>query len=152
MKNEDKNILLQNLCSLLPYGVKVKVKHYEGIFELRSIHENGTVYLSGDTVNIEDYFENCKPYLFPLSNMTEKQRIELYKVLGLGYQSHYHLSKEWEDFNDSIDNNNLFLHASWISDLNKMFNWLLKNKFDIFGLLSKWLAEDATDKKIYLKD
>lgn len=93
--------------------------------------------------------DNIRPYLFPLSSMTDGQRIELYKALGLGYQSHYHLSEEWEHFNNSINNNDLFIPASWVSDINKMYNYLDKNHFDYRGLIEKGLAIDATDKNIY---
>ena len=149
MEQEDKELLLKDLCARLPYGVKCK---YFDCCE--GDYDEGTIcgferqeYIQIDGVCI--YIEDVKPYLFPLSSMTEEQRIELYKVLGWGYESHYHLSKEWEDFNESIDNNGLFLPASWVSELNKMYNWLNKNHFDYRGLIPMGLANDATGLNIY---
>ena len=150
MTQEDKELLLKDLCARLPYGVKMNhIADDEHSPKTLIGVAKDMITLEGlggyECVDVEDY----KPYLFPLSSMTEAQRIELYKVLGLGYESHYYLSKEWEDFNNSIDNNGLFLHASWVSDLNKMYNWLNKNNFDYQGLIPMELAIDATGLNIY---
>lgn len=163
MTQEDKELLIKDLCCRLPYRVKAYIKnwskldhkYYEGIYTVESVEpslndiyastENGSV---GVVLGHTDYI--IKPYLFPLSSMTGEQRIELYKVLGCGYESHYHLSKEWEDFNNSIDNNDLFIPSTWVSDINKMYNWLNKNHFDYRGLIPMGLAEDASGKNIYL--
>lgn len=141
MNKEQKELLLQDLCGRLPYGVKVKVKHYEGIFELRSIHENGTVYLSGETVNIEDYFENCKPYLFPLSSMTEEQKKEFFDGTPLELD-------KYGDVSVKIDSDRNYLYTDLEIYL-EVINRLLKNHFDIYGLIPMGLAENATDKNIY---
>lgn len=156
MTQENKELLLQDLCARLPYGVVIQEKcvEYDETFlpnkevdRLINIdaHANSLMTNSGSLY----YLDEVKPYLFPLSSMTEEQRIELYKVLGWGYESHYHLSKEWGDFNDSIDNNDLFLPASWVSDLNKMYNWFNKKHFDYRGLIPMGLAIDATGLNIY---
>lgn len=152
MKQEDKELLLKDLCARLPYGVKVNVIYSnENASSFRQrVCVKGDNELNTDIIGLYQRDEiDIRPYLFPLSSMTEAQRIELYKVLGLGYESHYHLSKEWEDFNNSIDNNGLFLPASWVSDLNKMYNWLNKNNFDYQGLIPMELAIDATGLNIY---
>lgn len=143
-----KHLLIKDLCCRLPYGVKVQAFDYDGIETIETLYQiDSDGYTS--TIECDTLKHTHKPYLFPLSSMTGEQRIELYKVLGLGYESHYHLSKEWEDFNNSIDNNGLFLPASWVSDLNKMYNWLNKNHFDYQGLIPMKLANDATGLNIY---
>lgn len=147
MTQEDKELLLKDLSSRLPYGVKVN-NEIQGNFTVYGICEN-FIYGRSEVCHIDFAVEKIKPYLFPLSSMTDRQRIELYKALGAGYQSHYHLSKEWEDFNNSIDNNDLFLPASWCSDLNKMYNYLNKNHFDYRELIYIGLAIDATGLNIY---
>lgn len=157
MTQEQKDLLLKDLCARLPYGVKCQVQEDEFTYigtlcRLEVDSKNGnlldfTESMSG--LDCQVYLSEVKPYLFPLSSMTEEQRIELYKVLGWGYESHYHLSKEWEDFNESIDNNGLFLPASWVSELNKMYNWLNKNHLDYRGLIPMGLALDATGLNIY---
>lgn len=149
---QDKELLLKDLCARLPYGVKIAMP---GLWDSSKITiEPLEEIFKGDDgvfrVNGNGYcIEYIKPYLYPLSSMTEEQRLALYKALGLGYESHYHLSKEWEDFNNSINNNDLFLPASWVRDLNKMYNYLNKNHFDYRGFIPMGLAIDATGKNIY---
>lgn len=73
-------MLIRDLCARLPYGVKVKVKHYEGVWKLLAIYTNGTTYITRDIgYPIETYFEDCKPYLFPLSSITKEQLFEVQK-------------------------------------------------------------------------
>ena len=77
MTQEQKDLLLKDLCARLPYGVKVKVKYYDDDWKLLAIYTNGTTYATRDIGHpIETYFEDCKPYLFPLSSMTEEQKQE----------------------------------------------------------------------------
>lgn len=155
MTQENKDLLLKDLCGRQMYNVKCKVFGDANPYTLSGVLHNkpySQLYFEELDWKECDGFvgvEYCKPYLFPLSSMTNEQRIELYKALGWGYESHYHLSKEWEDFNDSIDNNDLFLPASWVSDLNKMYNWLHKNHFDYRGLVPMGLANDSTGLNIY---
>lgn len=72
MKQEDKELLLKDICARLPYGVKIqvndKIETVEGINILDNIVEFGT-YMACD-------IEEVKPYLFPLSSMTEEQKEE----------------------------------------------------------------------------
>ena len=73
---------------------------------------------------IRDGFGEFKPYLFPLSSMTEKQKKEYqYITERWMYDSSYSIS-------DSTD-------------------WLNKNHFDYRGLIEKGLAIDATGLNIY---
>ena len=67
---------------------------------------------------------DCKPYLFPLSSMTEAQKQEYqYITERWMYDSSYSIS-------DSTD-------------------WLNKNHFDYRGLIESELAIDATNLNIY---
>ena len=68
MKQEDKELLLQDLSARLPYGVKVK-------FNNINILSLGTHTRVGEYVT--DVIEPCKPYLFPMSSMTKEQKKEL---------------------------------------------------------------------------
>lgn len=140
MKQEDKDLLLKDLCSRLPYGVKAYIKnwskldrkYYEGVYTVGSVYpsinniygytENGSVEV---ILGYSDYF--IKPYLFPLSSMTEEQDKEFALL-----QTNVHTSG--------------FLFASDCSD---MINWLNKNHFDYRGLIPMGLALDATGLNIY---
>lgn len=78
MTEKDKELLLQDLCGRLPYGVICKTSKGNG--HLCSI--NQTIFGIEYGINIKaterDYFndrkEIIKPYLRPLSSMTEEER------------------------------------------------------------------------------
>lgn len=128
-KGLDKELLLKDLCSRLPYGVKVKIKYYDDAWQLLAIYTNGTIYAARDIeYPIETYFEDCKPYLLPLSSMTGVQKKEYNNLCetildDLGYPTSFNTG-------DSLD-------------------WLNKNMFDWRGLIPMGLAIDATGKNIY---
>ena len=123
MTQEDKELLLKDLCARVPYGVKV-----ESVFintDLKKRKSCGIeVFDATCILMIRDGFGEFKPYLFPLSSMTEEQKNE--------YQ---YITERW--MNDS---------AYSISDST---DWLNKNHFDYRGLIEKGLAIDATGKNIY---
>ena len=128
MKNEDKQLLLQDLCSRLPYGVKVS--YYGSSEECECVDVVEGIYSNGEVI-VGQYglpIESVKPYLFPLSSMTEEQKI----IYG--------------DFCYAV------IHSlAWDmqTELNDLIDWFNKNHFDYRGLIEKGLAIDATDKNIY---
>lgn len=85
MTQEQKDLLLKDLCARLPYGVKVQGYSYEDDVEtietLREIDSDG--YMS--TLECETLKHIAKPYLFPLSSMTEEQKIELTCIIDSDY-------------------------------------------------------------------
>lgn len=125
MKEEDKNLLLIDLCGRLPYGVKVEAETWledEGEFayvpdKVYSINSDGYI------VHGYDEVYECKPYLFPLSSMTEEQK---------------------EEFDRLYTYDALIINPQW-----ELIDWLNKNHFDYRGLIEKGLAIDATNKNIY---
>lgn len=75
MTEQDKKLLLVDLCARLPYGVKVQGNE-KYISEIDSIKKKyGIVYL----INIDKslLIEQIKPYLRPMSSMTEEERVEM---------------------------------------------------------------------------
>ena len=123
MTYEDKELLLKDLCTRLPYGVKV-----ESVFintDAKKRKPRGIeVFDATCILMIRDGFGEFKPYLFPLSSMTDKQKNE--------YQ---YITERW--MNDP---------AYSISD---SIDWLNENHFDYRGLIEKGLAIDATGTDIY---
>ena len=89
---EEKELLLKDLCARLPYGVKLQqVCQPDTAFELYSIDTNSLTLMfwkyKGESLMIGDcgkpirYGElKYKPYLRPMSSMTEDETIELYKA------------------------------------------------------------------------
>ena len=72
MTQEDKELLLKDLCARLPYGVNYHFGGYDGCDYTMSKVGLSAV---GDNLSIDD----IKPYLFPLSSMTEEQKKNLIK-------------------------------------------------------------------------
>ena len=140
MKQEQKELLLKDLCARLPYGVKVKVKYYDNIWDLLAIYTNGTTYTIRDVgYPIETYFEDCKPYLFPLSSMTEEQEEELKNI----YYSFNGMFQYTERIFDKIPFSKMKYFPYQIEEF---FN---RNQFDYRGLIPMGLAIDASGKNIY---
>jgi hypothetical protein len=126
----------------LPYGVKVQIDLQSDIYppitcKVCSIEyaEPESAFIgvetSPDTYNEFREFL-CKPYLFPMSSMTEEQRVEAFTLLN---NCDYY----------TIDNTIKWLDNHPI----KFFDWCDKNHFDYRGLIPMGLAIDATDKNIY---
>lgn len=125
----DKDLLLKDLCVRLPYGVKIRVNNkietVEGINILDNIVEFGT-YMACD-------IEEVKPYLFPLSSMTEEQR------------------EEFNSFFTSVPyyGNNDHEHVVPYYFVELLIEFFHKNHIDNNGLIEKGLALDATGLNIY---
>lgn len=123
MTQEDKELLLIDICARLPYGVKIELTWWvmdEGTYVNVTLEPEHIEQL----LNYENYITEIKPYLFPLSSMTEEQKKEYqYITERWMYDSSYSIS-------DSID-------------------WLNKNHFDYRGLIPMGLAIDATNLSIY---
>ena len=113
MTQEDKELLLKDLCARLPYGVIIQIKDWAVLdAELKIGHIN--------RLQINDV--ELKPYLFPMSSMTDEQY------------------KEYWELEHSDNMEHLSIPA---------LDWLNKNHFDYRGLIEKGLAIDATNLNIY---
>lgn len=147
MTEEDKDLLLKDICSRLKYGVKIQTPSdcwtsEEDICELKEIFKGDDgLFRIGDVGSLIEY---SKPYLFPLSSMTEEQKREISKrynyhnYFGLCIEITYHSEGYWD--NDTSCNLQDYL---WLED------WYNKNHFDYRGLIEKGLAIDATNLNIY---
>lgn len=83
MTQEDKDLLLNDLCARLPYGVKVN-NEIHGDFKIYGICEN-FVFGRNEVCHMDFDVEKIKPYLFPLSSMTEEQKKELTCIIDSDY-------------------------------------------------------------------
>ena len=139
MTQEDKELLLKDLCARLPYGVKAKVLD-ESVLQYDYTAEEGGVINGIENLNDGLFVIKCsedgyvlsydefKPYLRPMSSMTEEEQRTL----------------------DSMCNGvEMVSRLSGLKMFDKAFNWLEENHFDYRGLIEKGLAIDATGKKIY---
>lgn len=83
MKQEEKDLLLRDICGRLPYGVKCKYYDCcEGDYDEGTIcgfERQEWMQIDGKCIHIEE----VKPYLFPVSNMSEEQKKEFNQVIEL---------------------------------------------------------------------
>ena len=126
MTQKDKELLLKDLCARLPYETLVYAQNANDWYD----DEISTQVLS-DAIN-EDYV--IKPYLFPLSSMTEEQYEELWKELD-------------KDRRETLDRANTGQKCA--NPYTNVTDWYNKNHFDYRGLIEKGLAIDATGLNIY---
>lgn len=159
MTTEEKELLLKDLSARLPYGVKCC---YDGD-QIGVIYQmsHRTVTLYGD-VNKSSVGKGCfrdrkieeiKPYLFPLSSMTEEQRKEFNSLGDLiadifennrNRKTCIICSKPTTGSEGEME----FVEVTQ-DDIIPAIDWLNKNHFDYRGLISRGLALDATDLNIY---
>ena len=136
MEREDKELLLKDLCARLPYGVKAK--YYGSAEECECCDTIEGIYPMDDEIVIGQYglsVDMIKPYLFPLSSMTEEQKKEYNRWKHEVPVCHY-------EYGDVVEEVELF-------DSPESFEYLIENHFDYRGLIPKGLANDATGLNIY---
>lgn len=121
MTQNEKDLLIKDLCSRLPHGLRVVYKCNQ-IHEVRAILKSGMILLSDISTYelITTNIENVRPYLLPLSSMTAEQKT-----------SH-----------------NFLKHSAYANPV-KLIDWYIKNNFDYRGLIPMGLAIDATGLNIY---
>lgn len=120
MTQEDKELLFKDLCARWPYGVKVN-NEIQGDFVIYGVCEN-YIFARTSTSHVDFQIEKIKPYLFPMSSMTEEQEKEYCELEHSGNMEHLSIPA---------------------------LDWLNKNHFDCRGLIEKGLAIDCTNLNIY---
>lgn len=145
MNEKEKDLLIKDLCARIHYNVVGKCEidaSYDTPFDtIYQTHKfDAVVYgLKADSLFVYPLIENkdeqefaneevanginildFKPYLFPLSSMTEEQQANLTKFVANG------------------------IHGE-----NILYDWYNKNHFDYRGLITMGLALDATGLNIY---
>ena len=138
MTQKDKELLLRDLCERLPYGVKVKTNNIN-ILKLGSHTRVGEY--------VTDVTEPCKPYLFPLSSMTEGQTEEVHNLIYQGVSESIEETKEW--LKTRKENELRPITLTYILSYTLVIDWFCKNHFDYRGLIPMGLAIDCTNLNIY---
>ena len=132
MTQENKELLLRDLCARLPYGVKCAYFDIKGEIEVGELF---TVWCNEKRVFIDKLsidYDGCDcigviPYLFPLSSMTREQKMFL----------------KQQNWCIAIST------SGTVETTIEGFDWLNKNHFDYRGLIPMGLALDATNLNIY---
>ena len=128
--SQEEQLLLIDLCGRLPYGVKVKVTDVDGFTfegELRVISKGWCklhisdpkkkARVKNEIIPLNHIY--IKPYLRPMSSMTEEEKKEYNKVM---FQS----ERYEDDYADDVD-------------------WLNRKMFDYRGLIPKGKALEAPE-------
>ena len=135
MASENKELLVKYLCMALPYGVKIWHTGWDS--------DSGTDFDTVETlIGIDDKFiytvwdktgdrkkhylsvSNWKPYLRPMSSMTDEEAMEYANcggIIAISPQMNYLIPNP------------------------KSINWLLEHHFDFMGLIPKNLAIEVTE-------
>ena len=121
---EEKQLLLKDLCARLPYGVK----YY--LFDIGDLNEKVNLKELSNLV-VKAVEDGCIiPYLRPMSSMTEDEKTQYRKTQDK-------ISVQWDDYGQSIG----YVYTSTI----KTYDWLNKNHFDYRGLIPIGLAIEAPE-------
>lgn len=138
MIQENKEILIKDLCARLPYGVKVLFENK--VFSIDYISAKYEEIKLDIPDNYTLDITNVKPYLFPLSSMTRKQLFDVQEIIG---------KNEIEIEDGFLHIINYDRNTITYLEILAVFEWFYKNHFDIYGLIPMGLAIDATNLNIY---
>ena len=136
MTQEDKELLLKDLSARLPYGV---ILDYSFIADNKKrIHtQRPLTYRNIGTIAIDEWHTNeelFKPYLRPMSSMTEEEKEDWYKESHVDYDCEFHPTPTL-----SLE----YCHLST--------DWLNAHFFDYRGLIEKGLALEALEGMYNIK-
>lgn len=138
MTQEDKQLLLKDLCARLPYGVKIKVRSNDNR-TIRAVDmvEGIVHFVESDSispfgVHIEHpttFHQVVKPYLRPMSSMTEEECITLSTLMPYGIDA-------WKHIKTPI--------PLYIANI-EQFDFFHRHHLDWRGLIQKGLALEAPE-------
>ena len=151
MTKDLKDLLLKDFCARLPYKVRGFAEHgvFKGIVTLRNINidnDSQPIACYNNYGSLHVKVSEFKPYLFPLSSMTEEQAKEMQEIVGSPKVACImRKTGGLELWLDSVDTD----PTIWLDTIFEVQDWLNKNHFDYRGLIPKGLAKDATGLNIY---
>ena len=134
MDLKEKQLLLADLCARLPYGVIVEIISY-GQENLKPWV--GKLYCKDLDCLIHDIaYKSVKPYLRPMSSMTDAEIKEIQKI-------------NWQ-FNFNKFDNSAYVSAAddgfcSVKQMDNILEYLNRHHFDYRGLIEKGLALEAPE-------
>lgn len=132
MTQEEKQLLLADLCGRLPYGVFVNIEGFDYDFNGKLVQVYfGNINRCSIQVgsNISYSLEETKPWLRPLSSMTEEE------------------DKEFALLQVNVHRADIL----YAIDCTKVVEWLNKHHFDYRGLIGMGLAISTEEFNPYEK-
>lgn len=144
MTQEDKELLIQDLCARLPYRIMCHAKEINLDGELlfiNKVYNIVAIYNDKATGKFDTYpIADTKPYLRLMSSMTEEEKKELLQI---------------SNFNSDVDD---ICYDSIccvertsidIADIANFIGWLNAHHFDYRNLIERGLAIDCTGLNVY---
>lgn len=142
MTQKEKVLLLKVLSAMLPYGVLCDYVYHIGhpqkllsisLNEKYQIHLDSDEYVFGSGKSYgpsETTVDDIKPYLRPMSSMTEEEKMEVEK-LGVCHDGAFH--------------NDIYDIGISMEEAFTAISWFLERHFDINYLIEKGLALEAPE-------
>ena len=124
-QEEDKELLLKDLCARLPYGVKI----HKALYEATTLNER-------DIESFRKGFDDTLiPYLRPMSSMTDEEKCEFRRISNC---------KVYKDdfYNEDCEYSEGFTYIDKNTEI-ETFNWLNAHHFDYRGLIKRGIALEA---------
>ena len=154
MEENLKQLLLKDLCARLPFGV---ICRYDTVVpllgevlnngELQEIKNRGKYFIVNGATCL---YDDIKPYLRPMSSMTEEEKEELKDIIWFGYPS-----DDYDDYGHRGIGIVDLKYDDWkefgfdFEDYCKLEDWLNSHHFDFRNLIERGLAIDCTNLNIY---
>lgn len=133
MTQKDKELLRKDLCARLAYGVMCKTNNSDKPQRLKGIIKHHKLW----------WFEfdgfrglECKPYLRPMSSMTDKELATFLEIRGMNLNS-----EELQSFREGQT-----AIVSTLPSYSRHVDWLNAHHFDYRGLIPKGLAIEVTEE------
>ena len=145
MTQEEKQLLLKDLCARLPYGLIVSYTEFE--YGIKSKHtfsnlevwndevRDGTALVVCDRGYHKYYIEEIQPYLRPMSSMTEEERGQYMEFI------------EWSHNDYDGTTTTCIIKEK----LHEYLDFIYSHHFDDNGLIEKGLALEAPEGMYNIK-
>lgn len=136
MEKIDRELLIKEISTRLPYGIKVQVFGWDEEkgevavpLKVYSINTDGYISLEYNHYDVESvYIEDCLLYLRPMSSMTKEERSYYEDRWFEGYHA-----KHGDDMVSE-------------PEIPSYIDWLNAHHFDYRGLIEKGLAIEITEE------
>ena len=147
MTQEEKDLLLKDLCARLLYGVKCRISDDNEFPQDKTIDEEltpGGYKAFADTMNcsaVSPFF--VKPYLRPMSSMTDEEDEWLNDRINFSRDDEVdRVRQKWGIVIQEIYTNS----SKYVfSNFTEILDWLNEHHFDYRGLIEKGLALEAPE-------
>ena len=140
MKKEDKDILYKDICARVPYNLCVEYNK-KPYYLVSCTSKWVNLARKTSPYSFATDLGDIKPYLYPMSSITEEQLYEFY----------CRFVENEVDFDDfkTYYKNTFHKVLTSISDCYDVIQWFNKYHIDYNNLIPKGLAIDATNLNIY---